>query len=242
MLIETAGILLAISPYGEYGNIATIYLQNCGIYKGFWQLNQRKHTGFNWGIGSSVMATWKAGNEDALGKFNLELIQSLPATILTNSTRLLILNATIELVTAKVPERIDIPIIYQFLDSYCRQSSLSHDILPTLAAYLLFKLQLLQELGFALEIHQCCHCNNTNAVLSYISPKSGRAVCNQCAAPYKNKLLGLPAFLLTNNPHACSNVSITPQDIHIGFQLLQYFYQQRLEYQSFFEKLLIHNF
>ena len=55
---------------------------------------------------------------------------------------------------------------------------------------------LLRELGYALDLSHCSGCGKTND-LNYLSPKTGRAVCNDCAAPYINKLYRLPLTLGT---------------------------------------------
>ena len=60
--------------------------------------------------------------------------------------------------------------------------------------YLLWEMTLLRELGFALDLTKCSGCAQT-ANLAYLSPKTGRAVCAECAEPYKNRLFRLPLTL-----------------------------------------------
>ncbi len=57
-----------------------------------------------------------------------------------------------------------------------------------------FELQLLAELGFGLDLDSCAATGAT-AELIYVSPRSGRAVSRDAGAPWRDKLLRLPAFL-----------------------------------------------
>ena len=58
-------------------------------------------------------------------------------------------------------------------------------------ADLSWEIKLVRELGYALDLSKCSGCGGTNA-LHYLSPRTGRAVCDKCAAPYIDKLFKLP--------------------------------------------------
>ncbi|MGV1014766.1 MAG: DNA repair protein RecO C-terminal domain-containing protein, partial [Methyloceanibacter sp.] len=58
-----------------------------------------------------------------------------------------------------------------------------------------WELQLLQELGFGLDLGACA-ATGVGTDLSYVSPRSGRAVSREAGQPYCDRLLKLPAFLL----------------------------------------------
>jgi DNA repair protein RecO (recombination protein O) len=62
------------------------------------------------------------------------------------------------------------------------------------ALYVRWELALLDELGVGLDLARCAATGST-ADLAYVSPKSGRAVSADAGAPYKERLLALPAFL-----------------------------------------------
>jgi DNA repair protein RecO len=57
--------------------------------------------------------------------------------------------------------------------------------------YLYWEIGLLQELGYALDLTRCSGCG-TKDNLNYLSPRTGRAVCDNCAKPYLDKLFNLP--------------------------------------------------
>jgi DNA repair protein RecO (recombination protein O) len=88
---------------------------------------------------------------------------------------------------------------------------------PQLATALIvrFELMLLAELGFGLDLSECAGTGATEDLI-YVSPKSGRAVSREAGEPWKDQLLPLPAFLL-------SDCDYTPADVSAGFVLTSFF-------------------
>jgi DNA repair protein RecO (recombination protein O) len=82
-----------------------------------------------------------------------------------------------------------------------------------------WELQLLQELGFGLDLSECA-VTGTDAELAYVSPRSGRAVSREAGQPYGSKLLKLPDFVLDGS--AVTGVG----DIAAGFALTGYFLER----------------
>jgi DNA repair protein RecO (recombination protein O) len=82
-----------------------------------------------------------------------------------------------------------------------------------------WELQLLQELGFGLDLSECA-ATGADADLVYVSPRSGRAVSRDAGEPYRSKLLKLPAFLLDDAAPA------NEADIVAGFALTGYFLER----------------
>ena len=110
-----------------------------------------------------------------------------------------------------LPERDPHPRLYQalaaLLDSLDR---------PALAAEMMarFELMLLDELGFGLDLTSCAATGGRDELI-YVSPKSGRAVSREAGAPYADRLLPLPGFLLetgerTASPKRCKKPSCSP--------------------------------
>ncbi|MDB5737472.1 MAG: repair protein RecO, partial [Sphingomonas bacterium] len=58
-----------------------------------------------------------------------------------------------------------------------------------------YEMLLLSELGFGLDLSACVATGET-ADLAWVSPKSGQAVSRAAGAPYADRLLPLPPFLL----------------------------------------------
>ena len=63
---------------------------------------------------------------------------------------------------------------------------------PSLVAR--FEAQILAECGFRLDLARCA-ATGARENLAYVSPKSGRAVSAEAGAPWRDRLLPLPAFL-----------------------------------------------
>ena len=86
------------------------------------------------------------------------------------------------------------------------------------AAYIVWEIALLRELGFSLDF-SCCASSGDRKNLYYMSPKSGRAVSKDAGKPYKDRLLPLPDFL---KPGGKSAAKI---EILKGLQMTGYFYE-----------------
>jgi DNA repair protein RecO (recombination protein O) len=88
--------------------------------------------------------------------------------------------------------------------------------------YVEWELTLLSELGFGLDLTRCAATGET-ADLIYVSPKSGQAVSAQAGAPYRDRLLALPRFLLPG-----SNAAAAPADVLDALALADHFLERRV--------------
>ncbi len=100
---------------------------------------------------------------------------------------------------------------------------------PLVAGELLvrFEVELLNDLGVGLDLSRCAATGREDQ-LTYVSPKTGRAVSREAGAPYGEKMLRLPAFLVDRRPHAPPS----PEELAAGFELTGFFldrhvYEQR---------------
>jgi DNA repair protein RecO (recombination protein O) len=89
-------------------------------------------------------------------------------------------------------------------------------------AYVLWELALLAELGFGLDLSRCA-ATGVTADLVYVSPKSGHAVSAAAGAPYREKLLTLPPFLLPGEQAAP-----VPAAVVDGLRLTGFFLDRRV--------------
>src|SRR6185295_4029836 len=80
-----------------------------------------------------------------------------------------------------------------------------------------WEMALLEELGFGLDLTSCA-ATGQSADLTYVSPKSGRAVSAAAAEPYKDRLLALPMFL-----RAGKTGEVAAGDVLAGFALTGHF-------------------
>ena len=87
-----------------------------------------------------------------------------------------------------------------------------------------FELGLLGALGFGLDLDSCAATGETENLI-YVSPKSGRAVSAEAGAPYADKMLPLPEFLI--GPKTGSGRP-GKTDIRAGLHLTGHFLQHHV--------------
>ena len=164
--------------------------------------------------GNSVSATWRARLDEHLGNYTIESIDQRAARLIEHAAGLYgiqVLGGLLRL----LPERDPHPELYEALLSIV-------DWLdePRLGGALIvrFELRLLEELGFGLDLERCAATGETDD-LTYVSPKTGRAVSRAAGATFDKRLLKLPAFLLA------PAVMPPPSEAEVleGFKLTGYF-------------------
>lgn len=192
MKLESVGILIGLRPFDEKNAIAQIFSREHGVMSGMMRgaIVARTNRPLVGQVGS---VSWNARLDDALGVFHWEPEKNLSAPIMVNANLLPFMNSAFGLITTMLPER----------ESYEHLYDETIKLLNTLPAsdapadeYLNWEINLLRELGYALDLTHCSGCGKTEN-LNYLSPKTGRAVCDECAEPYINKLYKLPVTLNT---------------------------------------------
>ena len=185
MKLESDGILIGLRAFNERDAIARVFTRDFGVLVGMMRgANVAKKNRPL--VGQVGVVTWNARLDSQLGTFHWESEKNLSAPIMMNSDVLLDMNAAFEILSVLLPEREEYKVLYDH----------TLDLLVALGggnvqAYLSWEIKLLRELGYALDLSKCSGCGGTNA-LHYLSPRTGRAVCDKCAAPYIDKLFKLP--------------------------------------------------
>ena len=190
MQIESDGILINMRPFNERDCVAHIFTRDNGVLVGMIRgANVAKKNKPL--VGQFGNVVWNARLESQLGVFHFESEKNLSAPLILNNDLLKIMNAMFALIYTLLPERESYEHLYlQTLDLlYALPNS---DNLYDL--YLKWELDLLHDLGYALDLTKCSGCGR-NDNLCYLSPKTGRAVCIECGAPYVDKLYKLPISL-----------------------------------------------
>jgi DNA repair protein RecO (recombination protein O) len=93
------------------------------------------------------------------------------------------------------------------------------DIWP--AVFVRFEAGLLAELGFGLDLSKCAATGALDDLI-YVSPRTGRAVSRAAGAPYAERLLALPPFLLA------AQQGLGPDDVRAGFALTGHFLETHI--------------
>ncbi|MBN1281992.1 MAG: DNA repair protein RecO [Alphaproteobacteria bacterium] len=188
MKLESTGILIELRPLGEHDSVARIFTRDhgvmCGMLKGAQVSKKNKSL-----VGQVGNVSWNARVDSQLGVFHWEPEKNLGAFLMMNPKLLSVMNSVFSLIATLLPERENYETLYlqteNLLNGLINQKEDATDI------YLYWEIGLLQELGYALDLTRCSGCG-TKDNLNYLSPRTGRAVCDNCAKPYLDKLFNLP--------------------------------------------------
>lgn len=204
MKLESDGILISLRPFDDKNAIAQIFSRNFGVMSGMMRgaIVARTNKPL---IGQIGNVTWNARLDSALGVFHWDAEKNLAAPIMNDSNLLPFMNSAFGLISTMLPERESYVGLYDDTIKLIANMPHSNDAAQE---YLNWEICLLRELGYALDLSHCSGCGKTKN-LNYLSPKTGRAVCDDCAAPYISKLYRLPISLnitLRFLENICANV------------------------------------
>jgi DNA repair protein RecO (recombination protein O) len=93
-----------------------------------------------------------------------------------------------------VAENDDLGSFYRVVDDFFEHINEAN----WLVYYSFFEFYLLDFLGVGLDINECA-VTGQRTNLRYVSPKTGRAVCAEAGAPYKDRLFAYPQYIAEKN-------------------------------------------
>ncbi|SEK43671.1 DNA replication and repair protein RecO [Roseovarius nanhaiticus] len=187
------GILLSVRRHGESAAIIEVLTPSRGRHAGVVRGGASRKLAPILQPGAQLDLAWRARLEDHIGTFTVEPVRSRASHVMSDRLALAGLNAVTSLLLFSLPER------EAHLPLYARTEALldlmgERDIWPL--AYLQWELALLEEMGFGLDFSACAALGARANDLSYVSPRTGRAVSRAGAGEWADRLLPLPACLL----------------------------------------------
>ena len=190
MKLESNGILIGLRPFNERDAIARVFTRDFGVLVGMMRgANVAKKNRPL--LGQVGAVSWNARLDSQLGMFHWDAEKNLGAVIMMNPGALLCMNAAFEILTTLLPER------ESYMDLYDETLNMIENLgVGAKNTYLIWEINLLRDLGYALDLSKCSGCGVMEN-LNFLSPRTGRAVCDKCAAPYINRLYKLPVNLDT---------------------------------------------
>ena len=216
------GIILDARAHGETHAIADIFMHEHGRWAGLVYGGQGRKMRPLLQPGNEVKADWKGRGDNSLGHFSLELTRARAAEAMQDRMALAGLSASCALALAVLPEREAHAPSYEAMSVLL--DNLDHiELWPALMAR--WELGLLAELGFGLTLDRCA-ATGAREDLVFVSPRSACAVSAEAGAPYKDKMLPLPAFLRG------ASVEATPQDSLDGLATTGHFIETRILHLS----------
>jgi DNA repair protein RecO (recombination protein O) len=205
------GIVLGTRSHGESSVILELYTREHGRHLGLVRGGRSRRQQPVLQPGNTVHVTWFARLDEHLGNYTVEPAISRAARLMEGRAGVAGITHLAALARL-MPEREVHGGLFEALE-------LIADALPEVAVaaplMVRFELEVLQELGFGLDLSECAATGATQDLV-YVSPKSSRAVCREAGEAWKDKLLALPGFLTG------SGVAETA-DIAAGFRLTGYF-------------------
>ena len=214
-------LLIGVRRHGETSVIAEAMVAGRGRHLGLVRGGRTRRLAAVLQPGNTIQLTWRARLEDQLGMFIVELLQARAAALIEDRTRLYLSQLVCDHLRL-LPER----------DPHDRLLGMAIRLIdgaPDGAALARFELAVLEDLGFGLDLTSCA-VTGTTANLTHVSPKTGRAVSREAAAPYLDRLLPLPSFLTTRG-------NASPHDIGDALRLTGHF----LEHQVWGPRQLEHS-
>jgi DNA repair protein RecO (recombination protein O) len=187
-------IVLGLRHYGEHSAILDALTREHGRHLGLVRGATSKRLKGALEPGNLLTAHWRGRLDEHLGTYTVELSRSLAAQFFADGLKLNVLATVCAVTAATLPEREIHARVYDAL-SHLLATLADEPARAGVADYVRYEAVLLEDLGFGLDLESCA-ATGARADLTHVSPKSGRAVSAGAAAPYRDKLFALPAFLL----------------------------------------------
>lgn len=217
-----AAILCAVRQHAESGAIVRVLTAEHGLIAGYVRGGQSRRMAPVLFPGNRVAAHWHARTPEQLGHLTLELDRPAAAAALGDPLCARALEWATAITAASLAEGHAYPLLYEALDGLVALLCLAPDPRAALSSLVRYELVLLAELGFGLDLTRCAVTGGRED-LAYVSPKSGRAVNRAAAAPWLDRLLPLPGFLVWR-----TNDWPDWPDIALGLTLSGFFIEREL--------------
>ena len=214
-------IVLSSRAHGETGAILELLTRGHGRHNGLVRGGASRRVKPSLQPGNSVHVQWRARLEEHLGSFTCELARARAGELMDSREGLAGLNAFTAVLSAAMPEReAHAPV---FLGGeILLDAMMAHDPAHWLPLYVRWEAGLLEALGFGLDLRECA-ATGAKSELTYVSPRTGRAVSRDGAGIYADRLFRLPRFLLDSSAEGQ-----VQDDIAAGLALTGHFLLERV--------------
>jgi DNA repair protein RecO (recombination protein O) len=215
---ESNGLILNFSKYNEKSYILEIFTEEHGKHKGIIRGLHSKNKRSIIEPGNEVFATWSGRLETHLGNYTVEPIKLWSSHVLQFKDKLSAISSICSLISLTMAERQPNPIIYFSSKKLIEIVASKRE--DWIREYVFWEMQLLSEIGYGLDLERCA-VTSKSSDLVYVSPSSGRAVTNEGAGDFRNKLLPLPKFMTD------FKANYDNDDIYNALNLTEFFFKKR---------------
>ena len=216
---ESEGYVLSVKRHGETSAIIDVFTPDHGRHLGLVRGGVSRRMRPVLQPGNKIKVEWRGRLSEHLGTFTVEALSARVAELMDDRLSLAGLNSICAVARECLPEREPHLNVYSAFEVLLDNLH-APDIWPAL--YVQWEAGLLTAMGYGLDLTRCA-ATGGNDNLTYVSPRSGRAVSASAAEPYKDKLLPLPLFML-GQPFA------PKEDIAKGLALTGYFLETRVQW------------
>lgn len=215
---QDKGIILGVRRHGETSVIVEMMTRARGRHLGLVRGGRSRRMQPVLQPGNLVAVAWRARLDEHLGTFQIEPVALRAGELMIQPTGLYGVQALAALLRL-IPEREPHPHLFDRLDI-----TLGHltDAVDAGELFVRFELAILDDLGFGLDLGRCAATGAAHD-LAYVSPKTGRAVGRDAGAPYADRLLPLPPFLLRGARAAADR-----QSLAAAFGLTRFFFDRHV--------------
>lgn len=220
MDFTSEAIVLQARKHGESSAILETFTRGQGRHNGLVRGGTGRRMRPLLQPGNIVDLEWRGRLEEHLGYYTVEIVEALAGTFMEDRLSLAGLNSIAALLREMLPEKQPLAELYDVTRIVLERLD-DPDVWPAL--YVRWESVLLQALGYGIDLSQCAATGETQN-LTHVSPRSGRAVSEEAAQPYLDKLFRLPPFL-RGEPVA------TAEDVADGLRLTGHFLETRVQWE-----------
>lgn len=193
------GIILGTRRHGETSAILELMTREHGRHLGLVRGGRSRRMQPLLQPGNRVDVIWRARMDEHLGMMQVEPVTFSAARLIEQPVALYALQlaaAHLRLLPERDPHQNLFEILAVIIE-HCEDALIAGELLSR------FEVMMLEELGFGLDLKRCAATGSDND-LAYVSPKSGRAVSRVAGAPWADKLLEMPSFMVSSSVRAAS--------------------------------------
>lgn len=217
------GTVIGVRPHGETAVVLELMTAAHGRHSGLVHGGRSRKRQPILQLGNTLEAHWRGRLDEHLGTYTVEPADLRAGALMASAVSLYGAQAAAMLLRL-LPEREAHPALAAglgvLLDALGNASDPGS---ASVAAALMvrFEAQVLHELGYGLDLTRCAVSGETDH-LTHVSPRTGRAVGEAAALPYRDRLLELPEFLRPDR-RSDSNRAGSTDDLKAGFALTGHF-------------------
>lgn len=214
------GTVIGVQRHGETAVVLELMTREHGRHRGLVHGGRSRKRQPILQLGNEVEAQWRGRLDEHLGTYTIEPATLRAGALMASPVALYAAQAAAALLRL-LPERESHPRLAEGL--HVLLSNLDD---PAVAGALMcrFETQVLEELGYGLDLRACAATGQVDD-LTHVSPKTGRAVSRDAAAPYADRLLELPSFLRPDRRPG-DNRAGSLDDLLAGFRLTGHFLER----------------